>query len=93
MCSFLVDLYQDYSDYSPGVKNGPACRSHLFFVDSYQENASNVFSSETTGPVKVKFHMEPHWVGGTKVCSLHPGHLTKMAAILARPTSGQEVMV
>ena len=28
----------------------------------------------------VKFHMEPQWDGGTKVCSIGPGHMTKMAA-------------
>ena len=41
---------------------------------------SNNFSSETTGTVEAKFHMEP-WVGGTKVCSNGPGHMTKMAAM------------
>ena len=29
---------------------------------------SNVFSSETTWPIKAKFNVEPHWVGGMKVC-------------------------
>ena len=29
---------------------------------------SNIFSSETTWPIKAKFYVEPHWVGGTKVC-------------------------
>ena len=38
-------------------------------------------SSETTGPIKVKFHMELLWDGGTKVCSYVPGHMTKMAAM------------
>ena len=42
---------------------------------------SNIFSSETTGPIKVKFHVELPWDGGTKVCSNGPGHMTKMAAI------------
>ena len=42
---------------------------------------SNIFSSETTGPIEAKFHMEPPWDGGTKVCSNGPGHMTKMAAI------------
>ena len=42
-----------------------------------RENASNVFS-ETTGPIKAKVRMAPHWVWGTEVCSLHLGHLTKM---------------
>ena len=40
-----------------------------------------IFSSETTGPIKAKFHMEPPWGGGTKVCSKGPDHMTKMAAM------------
>ena len=42
---------------------------------------SNIFSSEITGPIETKFHIEPHWDGGTKVCSNGPGHMTKMAAM------------
>ena len=42
---------------------------------------SNIFSSETTGPIEVKFHVDPPWDGGTKVCSNGPGHMTKMAAM------------
>ena len=30
--------------------------------------------------IKAKFYVEPPWVGGTKVCSRHVGHMTKMAA-------------
>ena len=41
----------------------------------------NIFSSETTRPVKVKFHMELLWNGRTKVYSNGPGHMTKMAAM------------
>ena len=41
----------------------------------------NIFSSETPGPIKVKFHMELLWDGGTKVCSNGPGLMTKMAAM------------
>ena len=41
---------------------------------------SNIFSSETAWPIEVKFYVEPPWVGGTKVYSRHPGHMTKMAA-------------
>ena len=33
---------------------------------------SNIFSSETTGPIETKFHMEPPWDEGTKVCSNGP---------------------
>ena len=39
---------------------------------------SNIFSSETTMPIKVKFYIEFLWDGGTKVCSTGPGHMTKM---------------
>ena len=36
---------------------------------------SNIFS-KTAWPIKAKFYVE----GGTKVCSRHQGHMTKMAA-------------
>ena len=41
---------------------------------------SNIFSSETAWPIKVKFSVEPHQVRGPKVCSWYPGHMTKMVA-------------
>ena len=41
---------------------------------------SNIFSSKTACPIKAKFYMEPPLVGGTKVCSRHLGHMTRMAA-------------
>ena len=41
---------------------------------------SSIFSSETAGPIKAKFYVEPPWVGGTKVYINGPGHMTKMAA-------------
>ena len=42
---------------------------------------SNVFSSETTWPIKAKFYVEPPLERGTKVCINGPGHMTKMAAM------------
>ena len=42
---------------------------------------SNIVSSETTALIEAKFHMEPPWDGGTKVCSNGPGHMTKMDAM------------
>ena len=36
---------------------------------------------KTTWPIKAKFYVEPPWVGGTKFCSQHVGHMTKMAAM------------
>ena len=47
---------------------------------------SNVFFSKTACPIKAKFYVEPPWVRGTKVCSRHLGHMTKMAA---RPIYGK----
>ena len=46
-----------------------------------RQHTLNIFSSETTWPIKVKFHMEPPWDGGRKVCSDDPGHMTKMSAM------------
>ena len=33
------------------------------------------------GPVIAKFYLEPPWEGGTKICSQHLGHMTKMATM------------
>ena len=41
----------------------------------------NSFSSESTGQIKVKFHMELLLDGGTLVCSNGPGHMTNMATM------------
>ena len=42
----------------------------------------NIFSSETTGQIKVKFHMEPSWDAKTKVVQtvLVTSSVTKTAA-------------
>ena len=32
-------------------------------------------------PIEAKFHVEPPWDGGTKVCSNGPGDMTNMATI------------
>ena len=41
---------------------------------------SKIFFSKTALPIKAKFYVEPPWIGGTKVCSRHLGHVIKMAA-------------
>ena len=43
---------------------------------------SNIFSSETTGLIEAKFHVEPPWDGGTNICSNGPGHMTKVLKTL-----------
>ena len=50
-------------------------------VCSVYVNIFSIFSSETTGPIEVKFHVEPPWDGGTKVCSIGPAHMTKMVVM------------
>ena len=49
-------------------------------VRRHLSTISNIFFSETACPIKAKFYVEPPWVGGTKVCLRHLGHMTKMAA-------------
>ena len=48
---------------------------------SFSSTVSDI-SSEITGPIKVKCHVDPPWDGGTKVCSNDPSDMTKMAANL-----------
>ena len=48
---------------------GVVCRSQC----------SKIFFSETAGPIKAKFYVEPPLIGGTIFCSRHLGHMTKMA--------------
>ena len=56
-------------------------RPSSYVVVRRRLHSLNILSSETAWPIKVKFHMELLWVGGTKVCSNGPGHMTKMAAM------------
>ena len=53
---------------------------------SIRPQCSKIFFSKTAWPIKAKFYVESPWVGGTKVCSRHLGHMTKMAAT---PTYGK----
>ena len=43
---------------------------------------SNDFSSNTTGPIATKFHIQPQGLLGKKNCSNGLGHMTNMAAML-----------
>ena len=40
----------------------------------------NLFFSKTAGQIKARLYVELPWIGGTKICSWHLGHMTKMAA-------------
>ena len=49
-------------------------------VRRLRSQCSKIFFSETAGPIKAKFYVEPPWVGGTIFCSRYLGNMTKMAA-------------
>ena len=66
-----MNLYE-YQRSRSFIDLGP--RSHRFTF-------SNFFSLETTRPIEAKFHVEPPWDGGMKICSNCPGHMTNMAAM------------
>ena len=54
----------------------------LTLVQGHSDSTfANFFSLEMTRPVEAKFHMEPPWDGGTKICSNGPGHMTNIAAM------------
>ena len=58
----------------------PSIRSSFGTFEVVVLTLSNMKISETSGPIKAKFCVEPLWVRGTKFCSRHLGHMTKMAA-------------
>ena len=54
----------------------------LTLVQGHSDSTvSNFFSLETARPIEAKFHVDPPWDGGMKVCSNGPGHMTKVAAM------------
>ena len=59
----------------------PSSRRPSFVGVRRRSQCSKIFFSETAGPIKAKFYVEPPWVGGTIFCSQHLGHMTKMAAM------------
>ena len=42
---------------------------------------SNFFSLETSRPIEAKFHVEPPWDRGLKICSNDLCHMTNMATM------------
>ena len=60
--------------------SGVRCPSSVRRPSVRRPQCSKIFFSETAGPIKAKFYVEPPWVGGTIFCSRHLGHMTKMAA-------------
>ena len=55
------------------------CQGHsLALVQGHSDSTfSNFFSLETVRPIGAKFHVEPPWDGGMKVCSNGPGQFPR----------------
>ena len=49
--------------------------------DTQDSTFSNFISLETLRLIEARFHVEPPWDGGTKVCPNGSGHMTKMATM------------
>ena len=54
--------------------------SLTFIQDHSDSTFSNFFFSKNTRPIEARFHIEPPWDIGMKICSNVPGHMTKMAS-------------
>ena len=56
---------------------------HWLCPRSLRFTFSNFFSLENAWPIEARFHVEPPWDGGMKVCSNGPGpgHMTNMATM------------
>ena len=90
-----TDLFESWNQKHTYISSSPESKAHwwayrigrppsfvvrrLLYV--CQPHSLNIFSSETTGPMKIKLYMKILWVGGTKVCSNGLDHLTKMATM------------
>ena len=55
-------------------------QGHFLTDDSSSMKIANIFS-KATGPVVIKFHVEPSGAKGMKICSNCSGHMTIMAAM------------
>ena len=63
---------------------GRLCRQYVgMYVCMYVCVYVNIFKHllRNHWPIEAKFHVEPPWDGGTKVCPNRPGHMTKMATM------------
>ena len=75
--SCLFHLY--HIDY---IISSPEPKAHCELIGYPQSGVRpsftilNIFFSKTAWPIEAKFYVEPPWVGGTKVCSQHLGHMT-----------------
>ena len=53
----------------------------------------NKFEWETARPIEAKFHVDPQWDWGTKVCSNGLGHMTKMTVMCIYGKNRKKVLL
>ena len=74
-----IQFKDTFASCFPAGSNGNTFIRCLAYLTSVRRShCSNI--SETARPIKAKFPVEPLWVGGTKFCSRHLDHMSKMAA-------------
>ena len=76
ICTSIFAVFSSHEPKAPGeliVTAGSVVRR--------PSTISNDFSSETTGPIATKFHIQPPGPLGKKSCSNDLGHMTNMAAM------------
>ena len=71
----VTKVKQNFSSPEPLGLPMLRCRS----LSVIHQPFSKVFAPETAWPIKAKFPIEPPCVGGTKFCSRHLDHMTKIA--------------
>ena len=87
-CEVKVGTYSQINEYMM-IYDRPRSRSFIdLWPRSLRFSISNFFSSKNTRLFEAKFHMEPPWDVGMKICSTVPGHMTKMAS---RPIYGENL--
>ena len=79
--SFLAHLSRRLMGELIGYPCSVCIRCRTYIPQSSLSTISSIFFSETACRIKAKFYVEPPWIGGTKFCPLHLGHMTKMAAM------------
>ena len=72
-CEMKVGKYSQINEYMT-IYDNTRTRS---FIDRFQTS----FPKKNTRPFEAKFHTEPQWDVGIKICSYVSGHMTKMASM------------
>ena len=59
-------------------------QGHYLTFDPGSQSIRVTNMSKATWPIVTRFHIEPPWAEGSKVCSNNPGYITNMAIMSIR---------